>query len=197
MANARVDQQAVVTLGPLLINARVDQATVLIMGPYNSVAHVDQQAIITLGPPVINARANQDAVLILGEPIVNARVDQDTVLTIGAPGGNLTAPYTFAGLIKPTFYALTQPGAELVPIAEFETVVVSGFGMVGAPSATITTDGTWTQWTPANGPLEISFSNSQPVRSIWFPQPGLIFQPVSVWASSEFHTPYKQKFGLI
>jgi hypothetical protein len=196
VANARVDQASIITLGSNNPNARVDQATILTLGPPTVNARVDQAVILVLGSPVVNARVDQDAILTLGPPVVHARVDQSAIITLGTPGASILVPYTFAGLQIPAFYTLFSPGAELIPIPELETVVISGFGIGGPSSATISTDGTYAYWTPANGPLTISFTDLQPVRSVWIPNPGPYMSPVAVWASSEFHTPYKQKFGL-
>ena len=196
MATARVDQAAILVLGPRAFHSRVDQAAILALGPKVVHARVDQAAILALGPPVRHARVDQSAILALGKPVVHARVDQSSVLALGHPLPSFVT-YAFAGSTGPAFYGLNTPGAELVPIPDLDTVVVTGFGTTKPATQTITEDGTYAYWTPQNGPLTIAFSNGQPVRSIWFPKPGAYLTPVTVWASSEFHTPYKQKTNIV
>lgn len=202
MANARVDQAAILVLGSAAHNARVDQAAILTLGSPTVNARVDQAAILALGSPVVHARIDQSAILTLGPPVVNARVDQSSILTLGPPVPTQVT-YTFSGAtgnapaIGPAFYGLTNPGAELVPIPDLLTVVVTGFGITSPSTQTLSVDGTYAYWVPANGPLTICFTNNQPVRSIWFPNPGTYTGVATVWASSEFHTPYKQVTNIV
>lgn len=175
--NARITQEYVEVLGPITPgHARITQETVEALGSIDtSLARITQETVEVLGyDSTSHARITQEYVEVLGPYGASssfARITQMVAEILG-PYPILTActipePISFTGNVSGVFYTMRDMGAETVPVGFIDSsVIVSIAGDVNVGQQ-LTEDGTWIEWHPEGGALEVSLSNGLPVRTLW------------------------------
>jgi hypothetical protein len=97
----------------------------------------------------------------------------------------------FRGNVSDLFYVMEQTGSEVVPINLIDSTVTIDDGTLSPTGQTLTYDGGWYTWIPANGPLSIAFSDGLPVRTLWVVTTQAP-TTIPVWATSAEFTVWKQ-----
>lgn len=181
----RVTQEVVEALGPDQGSARITQQTVEALGPIPSTARVTQLIVEALVPtsPAF-ARVTQEIVEVLGPP--GSAPPGACALTL--------ASLNFTGNGTGLFYAKTDLGSEVIPIAYADTTVTLTAGTLSPNTQTLTVDGEWFTWMPDDGPLTVTLPESAPLRTLWVVTTQANASPPSipVWASSQTYPPWKQ-----